>query len=242
MSAYSDLKVPQLRKLCRSRNIRECIGSHYVRKDEIIRLLKDYDLQIKTVGTIKPTKNIVGAGKNSIRPIKINTIGTIKPTKIDIGQTNQIKPILPNTQIIKSVNKTNLLSPEYKCLLKKSIITFTNELIGISTDTTGIFEDVIKKYKSNLEKAAQQCNITYKQAVNILLQDADHQAFLYNMLMREFRLGDYYELTLKGIEEGYPNIIVITKNYLNTSKEIHGVMKEASKYGYIGIVNLMLKR
>ena len=187
--------------------------------------------------------------------IKLKAVFSIMSSKLYIDSNN-----IPNASTSYNSNKVyvfdkitppiqNTTNPytKYTRLSNSDFFPKSEKPIKFtsSIEPTKILKQIQQQYKTKVEKAANECKITYKEAINYLLGDSNHQPIIYKMLTEEFgfKPNDYYKITIKAFEEGYPNIIKITGNHLNrfTSGEINNLMLKASKYGYIDIVNLMLK-
>ena len=103
MSAYSDWRVPELRREFRRRKIRGCIGSGYVNKDTIIKFLREYD-RINS-NNIGPNTSIKYGSETPLVSIRPN-IGTIKPTiQHNFGTIRS--PVKPNFSAIKPTIQHN---------------------------------------------------------------------------------------------------------------------------------------
>ena len=69
MSAYSGWNVPQLRKECRERGIKSCMGSRYIRKNTLISILNDNDNYNSSLLSKQPISSQSSMNQQSIRPI-----------------------------------------------------------------------------------------------------------------------------------------------------------------------------
>jgi hypothetical protein len=132
MSSYDDMKVGELRQECKKLGIKECQQSGYIKKDELIKLLKAFSKKTespkkekKSKKTESPKKKVKKSNKPK-SPKKANE--TASPLKMltspkAISYQNRMKKRSKNLPIVLGTKKVGF----YESSHNRNIITYPEE-------------------------------------------------------------------------------------------------------------------